>query len=186
MANKRDARDGLQPREIRSARPIRKPMRCHTKFSMVICLVLFALMYGITMGQEVPARMLEAYNVVWDAPSRNSSESMPCGGGDIGLNVWVEDGEVLFYMQRSGSLAETNEYLKMGRMRLRLNPNPFSAPDAVFRQELKLREGYVEILGSAAGEDGIRLDVTLRIWAEVKRPGSANRVNGAISTPWYP
>ncbi len=26
------------------------------------------------------------------SPSRNSGESMPCGGGDIGLNVWVEEG----------------------------------------------------------------------------------------------
>ena len=57
----------------------------------------------------------------------------------------VEKGDVLFYMQRSGSLAETNEYLKLGRVRLRLDPNPFDSPKAVFQQELKLREGHVEI-----------------------------------------
>ena len=28
----------------------------------------------------------------WRTPSKNSSESMPCGGGDIGMNVWVEGG----------------------------------------------------------------------------------------------
>ena len=116
------------------------------------------------------AGTLEAYNVVWDAPSRNSSESMPCGGGDIGLNVWVEDGDVLFYMQRSGSLAETNEYLKLGRVRLRLDPNPFAVPEAEFGQELKLREGHVEIGGSTAGKDGERLDANVRIWVEAKRP----------------
>ncbi len=32
-------------------------------------------------------------NVIWNTPSRNSSESMPCGGGDIGMNIWVEDGD---------------------------------------------------------------------------------------------
>lgn len=32
---------------------------------------------------------LKPYNVVWTTQSQNSSESMPCGGGDIGLNVWV-------------------------------------------------------------------------------------------------
>jgi len=89
----------------------------------MICLVLFVLMCGTTMGQTMTESWLEAYNVIWDASSRDSSESMPCGGGDIGLNVWVEDGEVLFYMQRSGSLAETNEYLKLGRVRLRLEPS---------------------------------------------------------------
>ncbi len=45
---------------------------------------------------------LDAYNVVWTTPSRNSGESMPVGGGDIGLNVWVEDGEVLFYLTQAG------------------------------------------------------------------------------------
>ena len=25
-------------------------------------------------------------NVIWNTPSHNSSESMPCGGGDIGMN----------------------------------------------------------------------------------------------------
>ena len=82
----------------------------------------------------------DQYNIVWDSQSENAMESMPCGGHDIGLNVWAEDGDVLFYMQRSGSLAETNEYLKLGRVRLRLDPNPFISPDGQFRQELKLRQ----------------------------------------------
>ncbi len=113
---------------------------------------------------------LEQYNVVWTTQSKNSSESMPCGGRDIGLNVWVENGEVLFYMQRSGSLAENNEYLKLGRVRLRLDPNPFEFADSVFRQELKLQAGHVEIRGSATCADGKRLDATVRIWVEVQRP----------------
>jgi hypothetical protein len=33
-------------------------------------------------------------------PSRNSSESMPCGGGDIGM-IMVEDGAVMFYVSRT-------------------------------------------------------------------------------------
>jgi hypothetical protein len=35
------------------------------------------------------------YNIIWTTQSKNASESMPCGGGDIGLNVWVENGELL-------------------------------------------------------------------------------------------
>ena len=27
---------------------------------------------------------------VWTTQSKNSSESMPCGGHDVGMNVWVE------------------------------------------------------------------------------------------------
>ncbi len=112
----------------------------------------------------------DAYNVVWESPSSDASESMPCGGGDTGLNVWVEDGDVLFYIQRSGSLAETNEYLKLGRVRLRLDPNPFASPAAAFRQELKLREGAPGDPRSAAGEDGEPWTTTVRIWVEVKCP----------------
>ena len=108
--------------------------------------------------------LIDQYNVIWTSPSQNSSESMPCGGGDIGLNVWVEDGDLLFYMQRSGCFDENNEYLKLGRIRLRLQPNPFTA-EAEFRQELKLREGYVEV--SVRSDE---LTATLRIWVEVHRP----------------
>ncbi|GAK35606.1 hypothetical protein JCM15093_710 [Bacteroides graminisolvens DSM 19988 = JCM 15093] len=83
-------------------------------------------------------------NVVWNTPSRNSSESMPCGGGDIGLNVWVENGDLLFYISRSGTFDEHNCQLKQGRVRMRLTPNPFAVKDG-FRQELKLNDGYVEV-----------------------------------------
>ena len=99
-------------------------------------------------------------NVVWNTPSRNSSESMPCGGGDTGMNIWVEDGDVLFYVSRSGTFDENNCQLKQGRFRLRLSPNPFK--DATdFRQELKLKDGYVEI--EAGGTQ-------IQFWADVFHP----------------
>lgn len=59
-------------------------------------------------------------NLVWNTQSRNASESMPCGGGDIGMNVWVENDDVLFYLSRSGSFDENNCLLKQGRFRVRL------------------------------------------------------------------
>ena len=59
-------------------------------------------------------------NVIWNTPSRNSSESMPCGGGDIGMNIWVEEGDILFYLSRSGTFDENNCQLKQGRFRIRL------------------------------------------------------------------
>jgi len=65
------------------------------------------------------------YNVVWDTQSKNSSESMPLAGGDIACNVWVENGDLLFYVNRSGSFDEHGTYLKLGRLRVKLHPNPF-------------------------------------------------------------
>ena len=78
------------------------------------------------------------YNVVWDAPSRNALESMPCGAGDIGMNVWVEDGDLLVYLSRSGTFDELNSFPKLGRLRISLSPNLFKDSN-VFRQELKLK-----------------------------------------------
>jgi hypothetical protein len=106
---------------------------------------------------------LNQYNIVWTTQSQNSSESMPCGGGDIGLNVWVENGEILFYLSRSGAFDENNVFPKFGRVRVKLTPNPFDG--GTFRQELKLREGYVEIEGRKAGRSTL-----VKIWVDVFRP----------------
>ena len=73
-------------------------------------------------------------DVVWTSQSRNSSESMPCGGHDIGMNVWVEQGDVLFYIQQSGWFDEHNTLLKAGRWRLHIEGNPFDGQD--FEQRL--------------------------------------------------
>jgi hypothetical protein len=90
-------------------------------------LKLFLLLFLVTSGHFIIAQpvRLNEYNIVWNSPSRNSSESMPCGGGDIGLNVWVENGDVLFYIAKSGFFDENNGLMKAGRIRLRLSPNPF-------------------------------------------------------------
>ena len=107
---------------------------------------------------------LSAYNVVWTQPSRNAGESMPVGGGDIGLNLWVENGDILFYLSRSGTFDESNGFPKLGRIRLRLTPNPFDAPTR-FEQQLKLERGYAEIVGEKAG---LRAQVDL--WVDVHAP----------------
>ncbi|MCX7048378.1 MAG: DUF5703 domain-containing protein, partial [Candidatus Sumerlaeota bacterium] len=138
----------------------------------------FTVMGGSVAGAAEAAddlAWLGQYNVVWTTQSKNSSESMPCGGGDIGMNVWIEQGDLLFYMQRSGCFDENNAYLKLGRVRVRLDPNPF-IEGAEFRQELKLREGCVEILGRKDN-----LWATVQVWVEALRP--VVRVDVAASQP---
>jgi hypothetical protein len=103
------------------------------------------------------------YNVVWTSQSKNASESMPCGGGDIGMNVWVENGELLVYVARSGNFDENNALVKSGRIRVHLYPNPFEGN--IFRQELHLQEGYVSVQSEANG-----INATIKIWADVFNP----------------
>jgi len=105
----------------------------------------------------VQAQIPADYNIVWTSPSHNSSESMPCGGGDIGLNVWVENGDILIYFSRSGSFDENNTLLKGGRLRIRLSPNPFL--NGEFRQELRLQDGNILIKGALKTEANIWVDV---------------------------
>jgi hypothetical protein len=107
---------------------------------------------------------LDQYNVVWNSQSKNSGESMPCGGGNIGLNVWVENGDILCYLSRSGAFDENNVFPKLGRLRIKLSPNPFDGGE-YFRQELKLRQGYIEIIGKKNGQIA-----NIRFWVDVFRP----------------
>ena len=115
---------------------------------ITICLVAFIAAGAV--GQ--PA------DYEWRSQSRNSSESMPCGGGDIGMNVWVEQGDVLFYVARSGSFDENNTLLKAGRFRLSLSPGLNMEH---FRQTLHLEDGYVEV------SDG---QLSIQLWADVWKP----------------
>ena len=101
---------------------------------------LFATLAAVVISAQ-PA------NYVWDTPSKNSSESMPLGGGDMGLNVWVEDGDILFYLSRTGSYDEHNTLLKQGRFRISTTPSLF-ANDADFRQLLNLNDGCMTIEGT--------------------------------------
>jgi hypothetical protein len=39
-----------------------------------------------------------SYDVAWTTPGVNgSADSMPLGGGDIGINTWFEDGKLLVF-----------------------------------------------------------------------------------------
>lgn len=126
----------------------------------VICIILLSACLFITKAQD---RRTDG-GFVWSSQSENSAGSMPCGGGDIGLNVWVEKGELMFYISRSGTFDENNTLLKLGRVKLKLSPNPFDI-GSVFRQELVLNEGYVKVTGTKDG-----LETEIKVWVDVFRP----------------
>jgi uncharacterized protein DUF5703 len=108
---------------------------------------------------------VDAYNVVWNSPSKDSSGSMPLGNGDIGTNVWVEEnGDLLLYISKTDAWSENARLLKLGRVRLRLTPNPFVSGQP-FRQTLKLHSGEINI---EAGQSGPQ--TKLKIWADALNP----------------
>lgn len=111
-----------------------------------------------------PAHWTAPYNVVWTTPSKDAAGSMPLGNGEVGINLWVENGNMLFLISRSDSLSEVSRLLKVGRVRVALSPNPFGA-EGSFRQELRLADGVCEI---TAGEGARK--VTLRVFVDAEHP----------------
>lgn len=82
---------------------------------------------------------------------------MPLGGGDIGMNVWVEKGDLYFYFSRSGTFDEHNSLLKLGRIKVTLTPNPFKDNEG-FHQELVLKDGYIVIAQN---------NTKIKLWVDV-------------------
>ncbi len=107
---------------------------------------------------------ISIHNIVWDSPSESVLQSMPVGGGDVGLNVWVEGGELFFYIGQSGTLDENNQMLKHGRVRLSLTPNPFDEYTQ-FSQTLNLQKGDLQINSINPGNS-----VEINFWVDVARP----------------
>jgi alpha-L-fucosidase 2 len=102
------------------------------------------------------------YNVEWNSPSLDFTGSMPTGNGDIGLNVWVEkNGDVLFLIGKTDAFDENSTLLKLGRIRIRFTPNPFS-DNNFFRQVLNLNKSEIIIT------EGKLLNI--HIWVDANYP----------------
>lgn len=107
--------------------------------------------------------------VRYAAPARDSRDSMPIGNGELGANVWMEaDGDLRCYLSRTDAWSENCRLLKLGRVRLSLDPAP--DPGAAFEQTLCPDEGIVHATAGTgdartevdvyvdAGQDTLRID----------------------------
>lgn len=111
------------------------------------------------------------YNVIWNAPGANSSDSMPLGNGDIGLNVWTEPGgDIVFYIAKTDAVDALGRLLKVGRVRLSVPDCPIAAQGAdgseiPFVQTLDLPNGRIVVKW---GEDANRAEAV--VWVDAHRP----------------
>src|SRR5450759_3623314 len=86
-----------------------------------------------------------ANDVTWNSLGTNENNSMPLGNGDIALNVWTEqNGDIVLLIAQSDAWSENGQLLKLGRVRVKLTPNPFVSPAAA-TQILKLETGEIQI-----------------------------------------
>ena len=104
-----------------------------------------------TLFAKAQLPVLDNYNPIWNTQSSNSSESMPLGAGDIGLNVWVEKGDLY-----SGLLVSLGH---QAQVRLGIRLDGFQLP--VHRQVLHRCPGFghvdvvrvISMAGLAGGVD---------------------------------
>jgi len=115
-------------------------------------------------GNPALETALAAHNVVWDSPSKDAHGSMPLGNGDVGINAWVDEkGDLVFYVSKTDAWDENARLCKIGRVRVRFDP-PLTPKDG-FRQELKLRDGVIEITSTIHNQPA-----EIRLWVDADQP----------------
>lgn len=130
--------------------------------------ILLLLISRVTLADDAQDRALELLdhcNVKWSNPSKNAWGSMPLGNGDIGINFWVEaNGDFVFYISKADAWSEGGALLKLGRVRVRFEPNP-TDDIRPFVQQLDLRNGEITV---ETGKPGAELST--RIWIDAHNP----------------
>ena len=133
----------------------------------VLALLACAVAGGSGMAAEPNpslAARLAACEVVWDSPSANALGSMPIGNGDIGINAWVDTtGDLVFYISKTDAWDENARLCKIGRVRVKFEP-PLAVKDG-FRQQLKLRDGVIQIESKIQNQPS-----KISLWVDANQP----------------
>src|SRR5882762_4786007 len=124
--------------------------------------IIFLLAVLATMALAAQENHFVAANdVTWNSLGTNENSSMPLGNGDVALNVWTEqNGDNVLLLAKSDAWSENGQLLKLGRVRIKLTPNPFIA-SVGFTQTLKLETGEVQI------QNGKNM---AHIWVDANQP----------------
>ncbi|MBN1540713.1 hypothetical protein JW992_01110, partial [candidate division KSB1 bacterium] len=100
------------------------------------------------------------YDVIWTSPSNYESGSMPLGNGEIGINFWADSSGVLWlYVARTDAWDGYHTLLKIAKIRIEIDPNPFSS-DALFEQRLDLHRGEIALF-SRSQHQNVRFHISV-------------------------
>lgn len=88
-------------------------------------------------------------NVSYHILGKSDRSAMPLGNGELCVSVWVnEAGEICFYISRTDALTELDRTVKLGMVKVDLQPNPFTG--GTFVQTLDVADGYIYFEGAGA------------------------------------
>jgi alpha-L-fucosidase 2 len=142
--------------------------------TVTVCKVVTValLLACLSAAGSAGSRFVADNDVTWTAPGADENDSMPIGNGDLAANVWTEqNGDLVLLVAKSDAWTETGKLVKLGRLRIKLDPNPFSETSD-FAQTLKLETGTIEI---ECGHNRVR------VWIDANRP--AMHVEGHFALP---
>ncbi|NNJ86848.1 MAG: hypothetical protein HKP20_06740, partial [Akkermansiaceae bacterium] len=139
------------------------PMKIHFPKINRIVKSSMSLLFGMLVAMAMQAKA-NPQQVNWNSPSKDHNGSMPIGNGDIGANVWVEpNGDLCFHLSKTDAWSENGRLLKLGKLRLRLEP-ALVQEGVAFLQTLDTETGTITI-GTGDGEQ-----TQIRIWVDANHP----------------
>ena len=69
---------------------------------------------------------MQDYDFYFDQPMKSGMQSIPLGNGEMGANVWVDEGGIVkILLSRTDAWSEIYRLLKVGLLELKVTPNPF-------------------------------------------------------------
>jgi alpha-L-fucosidase 2 len=108
---------------------------------------------------------LDQSNIIWNSAGKDFHDAMPTGNGDIGVSMWIEkEGDLLFYISKTDAYDDNNRLLKIGLVRVKISPNPFTAGTA-FEQKLQLQQSVIAVQ-TGSGNNAFKL----RLWVDANHP----------------
>lgn len=145
------------------------------------------------------AQGLPSFDIHWHELGIDENSSMPLGNGDIALNAWTEQtGDVVLLISKSDSWSENAQLLKIGRLRIKMTPNPFVGRSD-FLQSLRIDNGSLQIKSgknllsiwvdandpvihiSAFMEHPVILRVNNEVWRQRKRHLTSQQLHANLS-----
>lgn len=124
-----------------------------------------------THAQETPFPEVSAGNVTVTEFAKGECDAMPLGNGSLGISAWMErNGILVVQLNHTDTFSETSRLLKIGRIRLKLDPIPDGTR---FKQVLFVDKGSLEIFLGATH---------IKVIVEPNRPVVRIMGNFAIST----
>ncbi|MDR0757483.1 MAG: DUF5703 domain-containing protein [Tannerella sp.] len=119
-------------------------------------------------GNDDSSFDVSRYNVEWDTPGKDATASMPAGNGDLGANVYaLRSGDLCLLLGKTDAFDWSGNVWKTGRIRIRINPNPFYRAMLTFRQTLNLAEGCIDITSICRVSNQ---QLKIKVWVDANRP----------------